>query len=157
MELPIPSQVSSAPDSKRVKFSAGLWGISGCNSGGILSGSRDSTGRDAFSGFTWQTDRLEEDSALLGVLAVQLRTEARGLHVLSVGRLPAFLPAAAPPPSKPPGPGHEASAPGPSWLRVTPYRWPWPWQSSSWWSRAGRCCRPPPGPTEGRCRRFPAS
>ncbi|EOA98871.1 hypothetical protein Anapl_04194 [Anas platyrhynchos] len=59
MELPIPSRASSALDSKRVKFSAGLWGISGCNSGGILSGSRDSTGRDAFSGFTWQTDRLE--------------------------------------------------------------------------------------------------
>lgn len=35
---------------------------------------------------------LKEDSALLGVLAVQLRTEARGPHVLSVGRLPSCLP-----------------------------------------------------------------
>lgn len=34
-------------------------GISGCNSGGILSGSRDGTGQDVFSGFTWQMDRSE--------------------------------------------------------------------------------------------------
>lgn len=156
MELPIPSRASSALDSKRVKFSAGLWGISGCNSGGILSGSRDSTGRDAFSGFTWQTDRLE--GGLGPARGFGRAAPHRGARPARALRgPPAFLPAAAPPPSKPPGPGHEASAPGPAWLHATPYRWPWPRQSPSWWSRAGRCCQPPPGPAEGRCRRFPAS
>lgn len=70
-------------------------GISGCNSGGILSGSRDSTGQNVFSGFTWQMDSSEQRSALWGALVpaapLALGPWLRSAHALLPGTCGAAL------------------------------------------------------------------